>query len=732
MKIRKCVTVGLLLFSWTICSSNTLEWESSGGPPGEQVYKLHKAGNYLFASVSPEYNTILYRKLYRMNLSTEIWERINLPTQNIGYFKIAAIHDERIFISLGHSGIGGAYTDDFGESWNFLDGIDIWTQIIKLGNTLYTCTNGGRMTVSTDNGNTWTVMPGNLTTHIFGMDYLGGYFIGGTIIGVVISADSGQSWDTVTSDIPYHSGGSHPRLSDISDVKVFDNILYLACEDGIFHSTDTGKVWQYSNAFMVRYPGPQSLKIIDNGLYTMCSGKIYKLKTLGEPWENIPIGQIPDFFTNYINLNLVLSYEIVNDTLYLGAKHGAYKVIIPDKSIFTLDDGMDYKTQSCVWRSKNKNICTGPWGISTSADEGNTWYNPLPYEFSNGFAASTRNRFFDMDTTTYAFSGLNIYKNIGTSWTIASEATFLIEDMCVSDTIVFAAYKNPPVMNSPSYSIAKSTDIGKTWDLLDTTVLDSLGSSPRMFMDPNGKMWIWRTASYIGELKCLAYSSEDFGKTFTKHFLDTILPDLEYRFLGMAFLGKDTYVITQKNVYTSIEQGAQLILFNDGINTSFIKDFVCRENDIILAAFPNFFILRSGATQWEEIITDPLNVEISRSITELMLYKDTLYAATDSFGVLFADLGNLNQTSLQTEYTLELHPVKITSRGDFIQFHMMKNSANAEINIFNVSGQLVFKKKNIRNNTSIVVNMTDFASGIYIARVAIGNKSWRQIFHQVR
>lgn len=142
--------------------------------------------------------------------------------------------------------------------------------------------------MSVDNGEHWTENKLNYKEDIGAYTFFqkDNYILMGTSeIGILLSADSGDTWIETINEIP--------KLS-VYEFACLGNKIFAACDKGILESIDSGKTWKQINDSLLK--GINSISVSENKIYAVApfGGKILVSSDSGNTWKNIQDGLVKD------------------------------------------------------------------------------------------------------------------------------------------------------------------------------------------------------------------------------------------------------------------------------------------------------------------------------------------------------------------------------------------------------------------------------------------------------
>jgi len=239
------------------------------------------------------------------------------------------------------------------------------------GRSLYAGSFGEGVSVSTDEGSTWTVIDSGLTsTDVFALLSAGANLYAGTFDGgLFISPNGGQTWvpDTATRTNPGDT--THPAAY----TTVLTNVISLAAygadivggtyANGVFVSLDSGLTWNPT-----RLNGLSVYAIVPFGA-GLCAatfgGGVYRSAVGDTSW--VPVD------SNLANMN-VLSLASVGNTLFAGTSQGGMFYSTNAGTTWAADDsGLTASTINALLAVESNVFAGTEGGVFRSTDMGISW-----------------------------------------------------------------------------------------------------------------------------------------------------------------------------------------------------------------------------------------------------------------------------------------------------------------------------------------------------------------------
>jgi photosystem II stability/assembly factor-like uncharacterized protein len=413
---------------------------------------------------------------YRSTTNGVTWEE--LPGL-VGYSQTSCLYikeNDNIYVGISdHPPYRIVKSTDDGETWIDISGnlINQVEAITSIADTLYIGTFGLGFFKSTDDGETWIDMSAYNNSLITGLtkNSSGELFASVEADAVLKSTDGGFSWVDICPEI----FGCHTILPDV------EGYFYVAGNYEIKRSSDGGNSWVNIYNGIHSFAG-ESFYIAESGAFYFSTydAGIFRSNDQGESWKQV------GFNNSYI-------YDIAVDELdnaYVTTRNNVYKSTNYGNSWIFSGNGMINNTEK-IHFTNNGYLWTGcNWAsvhrLYFSSDRGENW-NPVQM---NGVSAIDDNSFNDLFIA--AGDGLYFSSNNGSSWVLKQNGVggdVFIDD---SDDIYYG--HNIPLVSTDILEL--SSDNGETWTTLLTDVyIDNI------YVDKQGNIFVGNEHDNYGLLR---------------------------------------------------------------------------------------------------------------------------------------------------------------------------------------------------------------------------------------
>jgi photosystem II stability/assembly factor-like uncharacterized protein len=610
--MRKALFVAVVLLVSLVCAPVTRgQWVQCNGPYSGVVSSFGKCGTILFAAAGDD-------GLFRSSDSGKTWYRVtNGPKQP---WEIITLGN----IILIRGGDGYFRSTDAGTSWQ--EGEINWFESF-----------------------------GSFVVNKNAIYALHGYDVYPTPTEIFASTDSGLTWTP-----PWDSVGPYPKGA-IHGLIVFDTMLFVGCDTGLYESTDGGKSWVPTLSSLSDSTVTVLFSLYDTLFEGTGYGELLQSGDSGKTWTNAS--------SNFSNQNFTHSIEL-NNKLCIGTDSGVY--ISTDIGRTWARAGLNgIKVYSFATDGKNLIAATRDSGIYRTSDDGATWSHV-------GFNCANVNHLTSIDTTLFVstYTATNYHGSIfrsidkGANWILSVNealAEYLFNPVPflkgIGQELFTGGYNAYSVAlsldkgitwanHAPSFyqgwpnvmyehsgnlyigtlsdGIYRSTDNGIHWQLIDSTVYRS---------DDNKNVW---AITFSGSNLIAAtgrdgiFLTSDNGSTWISS--NDGLPDTAV--FALAESGTNLFAGTLPGaIYRSVDNGFSWTQTNNGLaGTQSINTFAVSGDNIFAGSRDSGIFLSTDAGEsWMDVSSEMPN----RSINELLILGSDLYAGTAGDGVFHRSLSDL-------------------------------------------------------------------------------------------
>jgi len=454
--MKTFINILLSFFFFTsFTSSQTFQWQQLNGPFGgtPTCITSNSSGN-IFSGLND------YKGFFRSLDEGLTWQSINngvaLDYRNVGWIVVDSA-DNLVAGAGSHVGSNVYRSTDNGESWTSITsgfGGSCAAQNdsghIYLGNTGY-----GQYSVSKDGGYTWThYSHPSPFIYCIEINDSGHIFIGGNYTGYR-STDNGATWTVL-------SGGITSSINSIainSSGHLFaGNSLEYASQSGILKSTDNGDSWTPVKEGFRVYP---THNIVINNAGDIFVGSwgwgIWRSTDEGVTWTQQNSG-LHHFY--------IKSLYILNDgNIYAGADGGGIYRSTDNGESWQQTGVASAQVKAIKVSPANGSLFTSTFGMSRSTDLGLTW-EPINVGISQRDVLNSeiKNIAIKSDGTIFIGYATNwpstfVYRstNNGDSWSLAQSGIPAGEILGL--TVDDSGY----VYASTGQGVFKSTNNGVSW-----------------------------------------------------------------------------------------------------------------------------------------------------------------------------------------------------------------------------------------------------------------------------
>lgn len=643
-----------LLLLFLLPSFSFSQWLRTSGPEGGDALELHSSDSTVFTSA-------IGCGLFASENSGDSWNSI-YNGMSTSYVNGMVEDSGKLFISTNK---GVFMSNDDGNSWVAMNyglpsGISVRC-IAKLGSLLLISTNQGFF-ISFDNANTWVPR-----TASFGSDRMG---VVGTEILFALespwncyrSLDTGSTWISSNAGLP----------GKIFKFEILGSEIFATGPNGIFHSTDSGKVWNTSFSYA---NGAGGIKKFGTKLFAgLRSAGVYISDDNGVTWNSS--GLSPNTITDFeIKDSLIFASTSING-IYVSSDSGATWIQKNNGYVAT-------NVLSLTFNSDYIFCGTNFTGIFRSADNGITWSRVY-----SGFGSWYENhQFFGMaayGSKVFATTDIKVLfsPDNGTTWQYTDTTSSINDPKSV-------VYDGNEVFVCSRDGLHWSTNDGTTWNKINISAANPRVSNVLTL----GDVYVVATDDGI-------YKSTDAGSTWFSS--NTGLVDsFTYR------LGGDSSAIFAANptgLFISTDSAVTWALVDTfhavtGISKNGMNVIICTYNDTM------FFSYDNGST-WATFNDNLPPVQA----TCVMIKDNQIFAGTNSRGV-FVNYNIPNAINEHTTIESRINIFPNPTKGE-INFSGIEKAST--VRVFDLSGKVVFNTEVNADNSRFSIG--HLAKGFYICK----------------
>ncbi|MBS1494665.1 MAG: T9SS type A sorting domain-containing protein [Bacteroidetes bacterium] len=485
---------------------------------------------------------------------------------------------------------------DWEESNNGFSIINI-LDITEIGTDIYAASYGKGIFRSTDFGSSWSSFsPALITPFANCVSSINGKLLVGTYIGIFIL--QGNQWVDITSGLNY---------PNISEIKKYNNILYVKLTGVLYKSTNEGQSW--SRIGHSSYTDYADYCFKDNYIYALDFNGIYKCHLDSTHWVTLPKPYPSAYYPITIfsdSLNLFVSYQ---NFIYKSTNSGLN--FTPSTSPIT--NNIYPRYSSC---SDGNNIfLANTNGIMYSSDGGSTWQSRNK-NIINILFNSVNIYGSELYCTIYGI----IYKTTtnGDQWTLnfdgyANNGYYPANSLIKKNSSrIFI-----PVSNS-YYTILRTSNGGVNWfnglqSYSYSTYLGEINNEDILFLSDN----------YL-----LVYH-DDNTLNFSTFYLNSVLNHI-YK------SGNEFFISSQSDGIYKCSSSYILTQINNGL-TNLNSNAVTSAGDFLFAA-TNSGIYRTNrnSINWTKVFQE----QYSSPFTKIISYNNYIFANSGTAVYKSSDFGN--------------------------------------------------------------------------------------------
>ena len=523
------------------------------------------------------------------------------------------IIDENTFIAAGTNG-AVIISKDGGKTWNrrYLENGENIVDIEIFNNEIFLLCNDGKLYKSDDLGITFTLFYTleNAKPNSISMNKNGYGVIVGDSSTIFTTEDGGKNWIKENANLYYNI--NEVVLNDKNEITI--NVLDKILQYNFGNFSEYAYLKPESEC--TKCP-PLNITNYKNNTYFMYDGKLYK-SIFKESLEQL------------LGIDSIQNYRIINDTTIILFKKArwhffdAYKyntndstnTLICDNTNKLLTDNISLNSFDTY---QNLIIGVGPNSmIYMSIDAGSNWK-----QISNlSSQLSLTGRELEIDASYFFVNDSTFFVNgIGSAvyGTNDGGTTFFTQDNVITENNIYSVnminFKDEKngfcfVKYSGDYSFMLTEDGGKTYDYKM-----GIFGSDKLIKKIDDNSYIFAFYSEVPPGYCLVSTTNDYFKTVTKHYIDTLrIQDFEINNKQeLYFTG--TRLKTGSSVIFDCFLG-KIILNNDTLSTSIMKEIPGIKQLAKMHRFDNGEIIALGQDFDYDQVVKNRKLKILRSTDE--------------------------------------------------------------------------------------------------------------------
>ncbi len=261
-----------------------------------------------------------------------------------------------VTVLFSNTGTGNNNGGGNGNEWEEVNGFgnsEIVYSLIYSGGKIYAGTWGGKIYMSSDDGQTWTIINSNMSVgFIWSLQVSGGFIFAATEQGVY--KYDGSTW-TLTS----------LNGMDVHALTVSGGVIYAGTWGfGVYKSVDNGSTWTAVNNGLGYFTTIQSLTVKGTTLFCgTVGGGVFKSINGGANWIQVTVGN-----------NIIWALGSTSTAVFASSYgDGLYRSLDGGSSWTKLDLGVQFVYSIAVDGSGKIYVASWASGVFVSEDNGSTW-----------------------------------------------------------------------------------------------------------------------------------------------------------------------------------------------------------------------------------------------------------------------------------------------------------------------------------------------------------------------
>ena len=381
----------------------------------------------------------------------------------------------------------------------------------------------------------WQQMDGpnaGLPTYCFAAN--SGHVYAGTISGVFVTSNNGQSWDSI--------GLTYSRVTAllVNGTNIYAGTSDYNLTNNLFFSNNNGISW----SSLGMSPNVTSILLYTNRLYVSTPYGIYSTVNNGVNWARKDTG---------ISQKNITSMVMSGTKMYAGTSNKGVYVSVNYGSSWSVDtNGLYDLNINTLTVNGNDIFAATSNGLFHQSVNGTSWIADtagLTNKYISSVAVSS-------DSSVYAGTkaGLFISRNYGINWIadtsgIKNNYNTNLYTIAISDTNIFLNYHET---NTDFGSLFLSTNKGNSWNSINKNIVKA-----RIF-----KLYKKANVLFAGSRGDGLYKSTDEGQSWTS--ANNGMP-LINEIRTILSSGNNIYLATSNGIFTSANDGINWTALNNGL-----------------------------------------------------------------------------------------------------------------------------------------------------------------------
>ncbi len=316
----------------------------------EPVYAIRTRDDTVFAATT-RYGIV------RTTNNGDTWKQGSTDSL-VGDIEALCVNKTHIYVGSGASG-RISVSGDNGKTWttkSVADEMDGIEAIVDCGKHVWAMFNSSRVFRTSDAGRNWTELhPSILLDTPAAVCRFGDTLLLGTASGIFLSTDEGVTW----SDCAYKQVGDVKSLFHSGD-KWFAGTR----SKGVYVTSDHGNSWTPKNNGLYGHIVESIALLQDRFIVGTKTDGLYSTADNGGSWKK-------EKALNAVDVSALGVYDSI---IYAGTENGLFRSTNNGKTWTALHGNVDFYGQvSCIFKDSTGIYFGSDWGLFRSSDEGLNW-----------------------------------------------------------------------------------------------------------------------------------------------------------------------------------------------------------------------------------------------------------------------------------------------------------------------------------------------------------------------